>query len=357
MLKEGGGGRVTELVARPLINLFYPELSGFIQPLAGEYAGRRSLLETAALLHRLRGRDRPPDRRRRAGSASRASARSTWSGGSTATRSSRGSVRMSFVILQAVMKRLEERRKARLFAELGSTMKLPRSGHGRLGLEVIELADHERPPMIRIPEYLEKRGGRDDAADVTSPRPVGATRRDLVQTAPRRSTLRSSRVAHGAWPRRWQAGPGRPDDAPPPARSPTAARGRLPRSPRAAAGPSESRRPSIRSAVRSTRRWLRSNDGAVAVVEMAAASGLSRLTLAERDPLGATTAGTGADPASRARCRRPPDRPRDRWQRDDRRRGRDPRRARRLGRRSMRDRPRRPRPPAGSRSSCSSPAT
>ncbi len=39
--------------------------------------------------------------------------------------------------------------------------------------------------------------------------------------------------------------------------------------------------------------WLRSNDGAVAVVEMAAASGLSRLALAERDPLGATTAGTG----------------------------------------------------------------
>jgi hypothetical protein len=64
---------------------------------------------------------------------------------------------MSFVILQAVMKRLEERSKTRLFADLGSTMKLPRSGHGRLGLEVIELADHERPPMIRIPEYLEKR--------------------------------------------------------------------------------------------------------------------------------------------------------------------------------------------------------
>jgi hypothetical protein len=45
VLREGGGGRVTELVARPLVNLFYPELSGFIQPLAGEYAGRRSLLE------------------------------------------------------------------------------------------------------------------------------------------------------------------------------------------------------------------------------------------------------------------------------------------------------------------------
>jgi hypothetical protein len=38
-------------------------------------------------------------------------------------------------------------------------MKLPRSGRGRLSLEVIELADQERPPMIRIPEYLERRRG------------------------------------------------------------------------------------------------------------------------------------------------------------------------------------------------------
>ena len=76
-----------------------------------------------------------------------------------------GLSRMSFVILQAVMKRLEERRKARLFAEMGSTMKLPRSGQGRLSLEVIELADQERPPMIRIPEYLERRR----AAGVSTP--------------------------------------------------------------------------------------------------------------------------------------------------------------------------------------------
>jgi glucosyl-3-phosphoglycerate synthase len=39
-----GGGRVTELMAKPLINLFYPELAGFVQPLAGEFAGRRELL-------------------------------------------------------------------------------------------------------------------------------------------------------------------------------------------------------------------------------------------------------------------------------------------------------------------------
>lgn len=43
--KNNLGGRVTELVARPLINLHWPQLAGFVQPLGGEYAGRRSLLE------------------------------------------------------------------------------------------------------------------------------------------------------------------------------------------------------------------------------------------------------------------------------------------------------------------------
>ncbi|WP_327355254.1 glucosyl-3-phosphoglycerate synthase [Streptomyces sp. NBC_01304] len=41
----GQGGRVTELVARPLLNLHWPQLAGFVQPLGGEYAARRELLE------------------------------------------------------------------------------------------------------------------------------------------------------------------------------------------------------------------------------------------------------------------------------------------------------------------------
>jgi glucosyl-3-phosphoglycerate synthase len=156
VLTEGGGGRVTELVARPLINLFFPELSGLIQPLAGEYAGRRSILEQIPFFtgyaveigHLIDVSDRvgieglgQVDLERRV----------------HRNQELEGLSRMSFVILQAVMKRLEEKRKARLFAELGSTMKLPRSGKGSLSLEVMELADMERPPMIRIPEYLERR--------------------------------------------------------------------------------------------------------------------------------------------------------------------------------------------------------
>ncbi len=43
---SAGGGRVTELVARPLLNLLWPDLAGLVQPLAGEYAARRTLLES-----------------------------------------------------------------------------------------------------------------------------------------------------------------------------------------------------------------------------------------------------------------------------------------------------------------------
>jgi glucosyl-3-phosphoglycerate synthase len=41
-----GGGRVTELLARPLLATFWPELAWLAQPLSGEYAGRRELLES-----------------------------------------------------------------------------------------------------------------------------------------------------------------------------------------------------------------------------------------------------------------------------------------------------------------------
>ena len=43
--EHGGGGRTTELVARPLLSLFLPELTGLHQPLSGEFAGRRTAME------------------------------------------------------------------------------------------------------------------------------------------------------------------------------------------------------------------------------------------------------------------------------------------------------------------------
>jgi glucosyl-3-phosphoglycerate synthase len=155
-LKEGGGGRVTELVARPLINLFFPELSGYIQPLAGEYAGRRIHLEQIPFFTGYAVE---------IGHLIDLAERLDLTGLGQVDLDVRihrnqelpGLSKMTFVILQAVMKRLEERRRAHLFAELGSSIKLPQSGPNRLALEVIELADQERPPMIRIPEYAERR--------------------------------------------------------------------------------------------------------------------------------------------------------------------------------------------------------
>jgi glucosyl-3-phosphoglycerate synthase len=45
-LASTGGGRVTELLARPLLNLFFPALAAVVQPLSGEYAGTREILES-----------------------------------------------------------------------------------------------------------------------------------------------------------------------------------------------------------------------------------------------------------------------------------------------------------------------
>ncbi len=42
-VEQDGGGRVTELTTKPLFNLFYPELTGFVQPLAGEFAADKEL--------------------------------------------------------------------------------------------------------------------------------------------------------------------------------------------------------------------------------------------------------------------------------------------------------------------------
>ncbi|HLB43917.1 MAG TPA: glucosyl-3-phosphoglycerate synthase [Candidatus Limnocylindrales bacterium] len=153
VLKEGAGGRVTELVARPLINLFYPELSGYVQPLSGEYAGRRSHLESIPFFTGYAVE---------IGHLIDLCARLGLEGLGQVDLDVRvhrnqdleGLSKMSFVILQAAMKRLEQRHGSSLFADLGLTMKLPRSSPGRLSLEVIDLIDAERPPMVTIPDYL-----------------------------------------------------------------------------------------------------------------------------------------------------------------------------------------------------------
>jgi len=49
-VEQDGGGRVTELTTKPLFNLFYPELAGFVQPLAGEFVADRELFSSIPFL-------------------------------------------------------------------------------------------------------------------------------------------------------------------------------------------------------------------------------------------------------------------------------------------------------------------
>lgn len=49
-VEQDGGGRVTELTTKPLFNLFYPELAGFVQPLAGEFVADKELFSSIPFL-------------------------------------------------------------------------------------------------------------------------------------------------------------------------------------------------------------------------------------------------------------------------------------------------------------------
>ncbi|HEX2194993.1 MAG TPA: glucosyl-3-phosphoglycerate synthase, partial [Candidatus Limnocylindria bacterium] len=151
-----GGGRVTELMARPFLNLFFPELSGIIQPLSGEYAGRRSLLEavpfftgyaveTGLLIDVLEGvglsaigqvdLERRIHRNQPLGNLSQ----------------------MAYVILQGAIRKLEERHRIELLTEMGRGMKLIIQEQDRFSLEVREIGDELRPPIRTVPAYQERR--------------------------------------------------------------------------------------------------------------------------------------------------------------------------------------------------------
>ncbi len=151
-LQARGGGRVTELTARPLLNLFYPELSGFVQPLSGEYAGRRVALEqvpffvgygveTGLLI----------DLWTRFGLS--AMGQVDLEERVHRNQSLHALSKMAFEIVQVVMQRVGESRGIELVEQLNRSMKLIRYEHDDFGLTVADIQIHERPPMITIPEY------------------------------------------------------------------------------------------------------------------------------------------------------------------------------------------------------------
>ena len=157
-LQATGGGRVTELTARPILNLFFPELSGMVQPLSGEQGGRRSLLEqlpfftgygveTGLLIDTLQ--------RMGIGAIAQVDMKQRIHRNQDLLALSK----MAFEILQVALRRVGEARGERLWEDANSTMKLiAPDREGRLHLDLQDITAIERPPMVSIPAYRATRG-------------------------------------------------------------------------------------------------------------------------------------------------------------------------------------------------------
>jgi glucosyl-3-phosphoglycerate synthase len=155
MMRATGGGRVTELVIRPLFSLYFPELTQILQPLSGEYAGYRDIfenipfpigygIETSMILdiYEKWGLDvmAQVDLEKRV----------------HRNQDTKALGRMAFVILKTFLNRIEKlgliEKKKEMFNEM-IQFKLENDTYKP---DIRQPADHERPPMVSIPEYGER---------------------------------------------------------------------------------------------------------------------------------------------------------------------------------------------------------
>ncbi len=154
-IRSSGGGRVTEILVRPLFSLFLPELTAIIQPLSGEYAVRRSVLETlpfpvgygvetAHLMDVYRQHGLP------------AFAQTDLDQRVHHNQATESLGRMAFGIMRTFFKRLEQ---AGIVRELGTMSTIMRQFQTRDAIHELlltEIQEEERPPMLDIPEYRER---------------------------------------------------------------------------------------------------------------------------------------------------------------------------------------------------------
>lgn len=153
---KGEGGRVTELLVRPLLNLFYPTLSKVFQPLSGEYAGRRKLFESIPFstgygvevgmlidIFEKFGLDviAQVNLKRRVHRNQPISALS----------------KMSFGILQTLIRKLQYYNKLKLNSDINKIYNQIEYINKEYIITPLELEEMERPPMIKIKEYLERK--------------------------------------------------------------------------------------------------------------------------------------------------------------------------------------------------------
>jgi glucosyl-3-phosphoglycerate synthase len=154
-IAPSGGGRVTEILIRPLFSLFYPELAALVQPLSGEYAGRRTILEQLPFsvgygievghlidIYRNFG----PQVIAQVDMDQRIHRNQTIEALS----------RMSYGVLSTFLSRLEKYEDVRLLRELGAAhLALVADKRGQKIVST-EISTVERPPMRTIPEYAER---------------------------------------------------------------------------------------------------------------------------------------------------------------------------------------------------------
>jgi len=154
-IRSTGGGRVTELVIRPLFALFFPELTQIIQPLSGEYAGYRDILdkipfpigygvETSLILdiYHHWGLDviAQVDLDRRV----------------HRNQSTKALGRMAFAIMKTFINRIRELGIADVKEEIFKDMIQYDLVKNKFESTIYNFEELDRPPMIEIQEYREK---------------------------------------------------------------------------------------------------------------------------------------------------------------------------------------------------------
>jgi glucosyl-3-phosphoglycerate synthase len=156
-IRPSGGGRVTEILIRPLFSLFFPELTGIIQPLSGEYAVRREVLESI-----------PFPIGYGVETSHLIDVYAQWGMSAFAQTDLDRRVhrnqqtidlgKMAFGILQTFFRRLEAQGHLATLPAMQNILRQFQA-HERLYESVeIDIREVERPPMITIPEYRKKRG-------------------------------------------------------------------------------------------------------------------------------------------------------------------------------------------------------
>ncbi len=154
-VRPSGGGRVTEILVRPLFSLLFPELTAIIQPLSGEYAVRRDVLdkipfpigygvETSHLLdiYKQWGLDAfgQTDLDRRV----------------HRNQATRDLGKMAFGILQTFLRRAQSLEIIKVIPELGTVLRQFQIDDDSYELVDIKIVEEERPPMFDIPAYQKK---------------------------------------------------------------------------------------------------------------------------------------------------------------------------------------------------------